>query len=111
MPRKVEPCGGQSRLRAHSPKTFVLTMRGAGVMLTGHAGTQRRIDDILSLAPVGSGCSLSNTQHCRGSGSRWRVTRTRTTGSFDVAMMAIYLRRWAHRRGLGVWSGKPWQTR
>jgi len=82
---------------------------GAGVTLTGHAGAKTMIDDILSLAPDVQ--ILDTVETADRVAVRWRVTGTGTSGSFDVAMIAIY--RFADGRiaeDWGVWSGKPWQT-
>jgi predicted SnoaL-like aldol condensation-catalyzing enzyme len=90
---------------------FRLDDAGAGVVLTGHAGAKTMIDDILALAPDVRFQILDTVESVDRVAVRWRVTGTRATGSFDVAMIAIY--RFAHGRiaeDWGVWSGKPWQT-
>jgi len=90
---------------------FRLDDAGAGTMLTGHAGAKAMIDHILALAPDVHYQMLDTVEAADRVAVRWRVTGTKTTGLFDVAMMAIY--RFAKGRiaeDWGVWSGKPWQT-
>ena len=91
---------------------FRLDHAGAGVVRTGHAGAQSMIDDILSLAPDVRLEMLDTVEAADRVAVRWRVTGTRTIGSFDVAMIAIY--RFVDGRiaeDWGVSSGKPWQIR
>lgn len=91
---------------------FRLDDAGAGVVLTGHAGAQTMIQNILSLAPDVRFEILDTVEAEDRVAVRWRVTGTKTTGSFDVAMIAIY--RFANGRiaeDWGVWSGKPWRAR
>jgi predicted SnoaL-like aldol condensation-catalyzing enzyme len=121
MPTKVELLGELAELlnqrrpvliARYFTEDFRLDDAGAGVMLTGHAGAKRMIDDILSLAPDVHYQILDTVEAADRVAVRWRVTGTGTIGSFDVAMMAIY--RFADGRiaeDWGVWSGKPWQTR
>jgi predicted SnoaL-like aldol condensation-catalyzing enzyme len=93
-------------------ENFRLDDAGAGVVRTGHAGAQAMIDDIFSLAPDVRLEMLDTVEAADRVAVRWRVTGTRTTGSFDVAMIAIY--RFFDGRiaeDWGVWSGKPWQIR
>jgi predicted SnoaL-like aldol condensation-catalyzing enzyme len=89
---------------------FRLDDAGAGVVLTGYAGAQKMMDDILSLAPDVCLEMLDTVEAADRLAVRWRLTGTRTSGSLDVAMIAIY--RFADGRiaeDWGVWSGKPWQ--
>jgi predicted ester cyclase len=91
---------------------FRLDDAGAGVVLTGHAGAQTMIDSIFALAPDVRYEILDTVEAADRVAVRWRVTGTRTTGSFDVAMVAIY--RFENGRiadDWGVWSSKSWQTR
>lgn len=99
MPTKVELLGELAELlnqRRPVPITryftedFRLDDAGAGVMLTGHVGAKRMIDDILSLAPDVNYQILDTVEAADRVAVRWRVTGTRTTGSFDVTRMAIY---------------------
>jgi predicted SnoaL-like aldol condensation-catalyzing enzyme len=90
---------------------FRLDDAGAGVVRTGHAGAQTMMEEILSLAPDVRLEILDTVEAADRVAVRWRLTGTKTTGSFDVAMMAIY--RFADGRiaeDWGVWSGKPWQA-
>jgi predicted SnoaL-like aldol condensation-catalyzing enzyme len=87
---------------------FRLDDAGAGVVRTGRAGAQTMMDNILALAPDVRFEILDTVEAADRVAVRWRVTGTGSTGSFDVAMMAIY--RFADERiaeDWGVWSGKP----
>ena len=91
---------------------FRLDDAGAGVVLSGHSGAQKMIDDVLSLAPDFRYEILDTIETADRVAVRWRVSGTAATGSFNVAMIAIY--RFADGRiaeDWGVWSGKSWQTR
>lgn len=91
---------------------FHLDDAGAGVVRAGHAGAQAMLDEILGLAPDVRLEILDTVEAADRLAVRWRVTGTRTTGSFDVAMIAIY--RFANgliAEDWGVWSGKPWGSR
>jgi predicted SnoaL-like aldol condensation-catalyzing enzyme len=93
-------------------ETFRLDDAGTGVVRTGHAGAQTMIDNILSLAPDVRLEMLDTVEAADRVAVRWRLTGTRTAGTFDVAMIAIY--RFVDGRiaeDWGVWSGKPWQQR
>jgi predicted SnoaL-like aldol condensation-catalyzing enzyme len=90
---------------------FRLDDAGAGVVRSGHVGAQTMLGEILSLAPDVPLEILDTVEAADRLAVRWRLTGTRTTGSFDVAMMAIY--RFADGRiaeDWGVWSGKPWHA-
>jgi predicted ester cyclase len=89
---------------------FRLDDAGAGVVRTGHAGAQTMTENILSLAPDVRLEILDTVEAADRVAVRWRLSGTRTTGPFDVAMIAIY--RFASGRiaeDWGVWSGKSWQ--
>jgi len=89
---------------------FRLDDAGAGLVRTGYAGAQTMIAEILSLAPDVRLEMLDTVEGADRVAVRWRLTGTRTTGSFDVAIIAIY--RFSNGRiaeDWGGWSGKPWQ--
>jgi predicted SnoaL-like aldol condensation-catalyzing enzyme len=89
---------------------FRLDDAGTGVVRTGHAGAQTMMENILALAPDVRFEILDAVEAADRAAVRWRVTGTRTTGSFDVAMIAIY--RFDDGRiaeDWGVWSDKAWQ--
>ena len=121
MPTNVELLGEVAELLNHRlplpieryfTEDFRLDDAGAGMMLTGHAGAKAMIDHILALAPDVHYQIRDTVAAADRVAVRWRVTGTRRTGLFDVAMMAIY--RFVNGRiaeDWGVWSGKPWQTR
>jgi len=91
---------------------FRLDDAGSGVVRTGHAGAQAMFDDIFALAPNIRYEILDTVEAADRVAVRWRVTGTSRTGSFNVAMIAIY--RFVDGRiadDWGVWSGKPWQGR
>ena len=91
---------------------FRLDDAGAGVVRTGHAGAKAMFEEILSLAPGVRLEILDSVEAADRVAVRWRITGTRATGSFDVAILAIY--RFVKGRiaeDWGVWTGKPWQTR
>src|SRR5262245_23427135 len=69
---------------------FRLDDAGTGVVRTGHAGAQTMMENILALAPDVRFEILDAVEAADRAAVRWRVTGTRTTGSFDVAMLAIY---------------------
>jgi hypothetical protein len=108
-------CGPEPGRQLRVPikaEDFRLDDAGAGVVRTGHAGAQTMMDSILSLAPDVRFEILDTVEAADRVAVRWRVTGMRTTGLFDVAMIAIY--RFVDGRiaeDWGVWSGKPWQTR
>lgn len=90
---------------------FRLDDAGAGTVRNGHTGAQIMIDDILSLAPDVRFEILDAIEAPDRVAIRWCARGTRPTGSFDVAIIAIY--RFVNGRiaeDWGVWSGKPWQT-
>ena len=91
---------------------FRLDDAGAGVVRTGLSGAQTMIENILSLAPDVRLEILDTVDAADRLAVRWRVSGTRATGPFDIAMIAIY--RFADGRiaeDWGVWSGKSWQAR
>ena len=68
------------------------------------------VDEICSLAPNIRYEILDTVEAADRIAVRWRLTGTRPTGDFDVAIIAIY--RFIDGRiaeDWGVWSGKPWQ--
>jgi predicted SnoaL-like aldol condensation-catalyzing enzyme len=89
---------------------FRLDDAGAGVVRSGHAGAQTMMENILALAPDVRLEMLDTVEAADRVAVRWRLTGNRTTGAFDVAMIAIY--RFVDGRiaeDWGVWSGRAWQ--
>jgi predicted SnoaL-like aldol condensation-catalyzing enzyme len=91
--RRAGGAGEQRRpidIAHYFTEDFRLDDAGSGVVRTGHAGAQAMFDDIFSLAEDIRYEILDTVEAADRVAVRWCVTGTRTTGSFDVAMIGFY---------------------